>query len=914
VHKAAAADGVAKVEYKRIASLEARLVALQAELEAARASVYPTDLGWQSLLNVNEASQATVKRRCKGFGADTAWRLVQVRARHGPFVSWGDLRQRVEGVGEALLKELQRRFELKPTRNLNTASSADLEDALTNARSGKRFEAMRKVARQIVEERTHGEFECWDDLLERVPFGSMGPGATKERVVEWLRQQCVRCESLAAEVAAAERAATLAAEGLPSLNLRRTRIPLSVSQLWAWRVDKELNPLAAMYAIPRHRTLPKAALVAAIMAEEYNRAFVADLVAQAVAAAAVRAERELAVATLVRDALQRVKTRGSRRAQQGAQTKAEGRGQSKMMCELHEERRIKRCAAELHVRDIGMRVAGDEGQLRGWRVKEELTPLAWQYGLEPTRPKAALVMQLLAYERKHLIPAGRALSGANDGAEGAGASAGAGGAVGAAAPEEPWAASRTLSIGSWNMLHLSEKTIGLGGEGACGAADGSAAPPQQAKHLDTVLSALASFDICAILELFDAVALPKLCAELARRTGEPWGWVQTPKLQSELVGFVWREAAATLTSSPSGAAGGVAGTLQQDGTFAYQFFHRPPAVVRFSPVCAWYGRPPTGTDATADPPEVLIVAAHVTFDGMSGCAERGAAARALELHNLAGALESLAAAEPAAMVVAVGDFNSNPGDAAWAACQAVGWQPQVRSVTMVESANCYDNVLLRRPRARGAGLGPGPGPGGEVELEWASGPREGSRDAEVIEEGVGGSTGNPGGEEESGAATRKANSSMGLAARARVAVVPLLKEMQAKFLGDLKSTLKAGGGLGAHAADKTAVNVQLEKVLWASFKGSVSDHLPVRLDILLPATDAETEGRAGTDDAPSTSIQGAPEPPRHRRVRGLNIILGGRHMTQPLRRYTTGVTTRAATTTRSGRASKLPVRYGEEAN
>ena len=125
----AADDGVATVECKRVSSLEARLVALQAELEAARATVHQTDSGCQSMPNVNDASQATVKRRCRGFGADTAWRLVQVRARHGPFVSWSDLRQRVEGVGEALLKELQRRFALKPVRNVNTASSEDLEDA-----------------------------------------------------------------------------------------------------------------------------------------------------------------------------------------------------------------------------------------------------------------------------------------------------------------------------------------------------------------------------------------------------------------------------------------------------------------------------------------------------------------------------------------------------------------------------------------------------------------------------------------------------------------------------------------------------------------------------------------------------------------------------------------------------------------
>ena len=191
-----------------------------------------------------------------------------------------------------------------------------------------------------------------------------------------------------------------------------------------------------------------------------------------------------------------------------------------------------------------------------------------------------------------------------------------------------WRGEDVLSVGSWNMLTLSDRTLKKGME--------------RSKQMDIVLDGLNQFDVVALLEVFNAGTMKTICGALEKHSGEEWGWVQSRPSKSranvareadaddlnedskgEIVGFLWRKTKARLTSSEDGERGGTAQTLMQDNTPATSFFHRPPAVARFQST-----RLPSF--------QFVLVAAHVTFDGFEKT--RGEVARQKELQNLAGAV------------------------------------------------------------------------------------------------------------------------------------------------------------------------------------------------------------------------------------------------------------------------------------
>jgi hypothetical protein len=246
--------------------------------------------------------------------------------------------------------------------------------------------------------------------------------------------------------------------------------------------------------------------------------------------------------------------------------------------------------------------------------------------------------------------------------------------------------------------------------------------------------------------------------------------------KGEIVGFLWRKTKARLTSSEDGERGGTAQTLMQDNTPATSFFHRPPAVARFQST-----RVPSF--------RFVLVAAHVTWNGFEDSTTKGEEARRLELRNLAGAVLKIHAeeteAEDKACVWCVGDFNTNPNpnDKAWSYFREAGWETHVQDPTMVLSNHAYDNIVARVQ-------------------EPAS-----NADEFILEH----------------------PSVTGV--RARVGVLNLLHHMERVTEG-CHTMLQDHG----HDSTKKAVIGAFENTMKSVFRAGVSDHLPVRMQILLPET------------------------------------------------------------------------------
>lgn len=219
---------------------------------------------------------------------------------------------------------------------------------------------------------------------------------------------------------------------------------------------------------------------------------------------------------------------------------------------------------------------------------------------------------------------------------------------------------------------------------------------------------------------------------------------------------------------------------------------------------------------------------------------------------MAGALECLAAKEPNAMVVAMGDFNTDPRDPAWDACKAAGWEPQLKSPTMALAAggDCNDNVLLRGAKLEGATEWTN-----VLELDWASGNQGGMKGDEAHAQRV----------------------------RVEVGVVDMMAEVLEKYLPRITKLFTENGGLLAHGANKQRVKEAQKKTVEAIFKGSISDHIPVRLDILLPTVPGDALGGAGGVGgvAPEESSSAVIRP-----IKGLKINMAGQNIiTAELRKY-----------------------------
>jgi hypothetical protein len=332
---------------------------------------------------------------------------------------------------------------------------------------------------------------------------------------------------------------------------------------------------------------------------------------------------------------------------------------------------------------------------------------------------------------------------------------------------------------------------------------------ERSKQMDIVLDGLNQFDVVALLEVFNAGTMKTICGALEKHSGEEWGWVQSRPSKSranvareadaddlnedskgEIVGFLWRKTKARLTSSEDGERGGTAQTLMQDNTPATSFFHRPPAVARFQST-----RLPSF--------QFVLVAAHVTFDGFEKT--RGEVARRKELQNLAGAVEWIRAeeekAEEKACVWCVGDFNTNPHEDAWKYFKKAGWDTHVQDSTMVLSDHAYDNIAARVQKDDGVTVGlPNAGKSSILKAVLPV-------DEFILEH----------------------PSVTGV--RARVGVLNLLRHMERVTKG-CHTMLQDHG----HDSMKKAVIGAFENTMKSVFRAGVSDHLPVRMQILLPET------------------------------------------------------------------------------
>ena len=779
-------------------SVKAELERIRAEKDSAEAKLAKAiaekdDAETQTIEqrpNINLASRALIQRRCKGFGPELAYLLVAARENIGGFTSWDKRNdqnavQALRGIGVKLLNSLKDQFDLFPVRNINTASAEELQQAMwesipsfpcdlsaeCNCHPNLRSE-MKAVAEIIVEERDfYGEFEDWDDVTERVSRGSGNWTFKPQDAIKYLRTSRVRCGSLAEEEAAAARAS----------NLKRMfndtsfiRIPECASQLEECNV-RRLMALAEHYLIVVKGTPTKSKLVEMILEEERRREvekFVRDIF-----------DRIIAVEAFVRGILKKViavdeDKRGS--SDDGERTLKQQDQRKGYVGRI--TRSVEDSSRPEEVGQVNVRVLGDGVSLARMDTKSQLIPLAqFRYGLDlpkGNRPNKRDVIRLILDHENQVKKMILDRDGKNPNPV-----------------VKVWRGEDVLSVGSWNMLTLSDRTLKKGME--------------RSKQMDIVLDGLNQFDVVALLEVFNAGTMKTICGALEKHSGEEWGWVQSRPSKSranvareadaddlnedskgEIVGFLWRKTKARLTSSEDGERGGTAQTLMQDNIPATSFFHRPPAVARFQST-----RLPSF--------QFVLVAAHVTFDGFEKT--RGEVARRKELQNLAGAVEWIRAeeekAEEKACVWCVGDFNTNPHEDAWKYFKDAGWDTHVQDSTMVLSDHAYDNIAARVQKDDGVTVGlPNAGKSSILKAVLPV-------DEFILEH----------------------PSVTGV--RARVGVLNLLRHMERVTKG-CHIMLQDHG----HDSMKKAVIGAFENTMKSVFRAGVSDHLPVRMQILLPET------------------------------------------------------------------------------
>lgn len=371
--------------------------------------------------------------------------------------------------------------------------------------------------------------------------------------------------------------------------------------------------------------------------------------------------------------------------------------------------------------------------------------------------------------------------------------------------------------------------------------------------MDFVLKGLSQFDVVALLELKElkgttnsksakSMIAGVLCDKLIEHTGEEWGWAQSKPCRTcaddaeseessgEVIGFLWRKSKASLSSCEE--SGSHAQVLLQDAAPASSYFHRPPAVARFR---SEFNRSF----------EFVLVATHVTFGGFG--ITRNEAARAKELRNLAGAVECIQSMEPNACVWCVGDFNMNPKEPAWDHFRNAGWDAHVRDATMVLSENLYDNIVAR-----------------------------GSPNHDSVPEGL------PGHEILLDHPKLKN-------VRARVGVINMLRLMDG--MKAEQSRVLEGFGFDA---TKTEVAKTTDTMAKKAFTAHVSDHLPVRMQVLLPRPKVNT-------DSPRLDIQP---------VQGVNLASSRAKTTSgfdryPMKMLAENITKTEIITSRGRRATKL---------
>ena len=735
--------------------------------------------------NLNEASRALIKRLCTGFGPVMAYRLVAERARGGYFTSWDDVSARsarspLGFAGGNRMEEMKRRFSIFPVRNVNTASADELRKALEETlcrcemssckackNRAKRMADMEVIARIIVEEREfYGEFEDWENVEERV-LPEKKRSFTMKQARQMLEARLVRCVSAAEEEAAAARARNLRQvfDDAPFV-----RVPQSRTQLEDCTVRKLMSLVEHYCMVFDSKPKKKKDLVDAILEEERRRAAVADAkyVSDIVSDIMGRAAIPDVVAELVSDIISKIT--GTNTASQ-RDAAADGVQETPVKEETGDDRAIISPDVRMKAYDLAdsdVRVLGDSASLERMDTKMQLVPLAlYRYGLDQPKSgrlnRRSIIQSILKYEREELIPK---FDEKNMG-------------------KRDWRKDRVLSIGSWNMLSLSEATIdpkrGM----------------ERFKNLPIILDGLNRFDVVALLEVTgnDGV-MKKICGELEEYSNDEWGWVQSrkskpranetsegdidetkvsegeQKCSGEIVGFLWRKSKVCLTSSEGGDSDR-AQTLEQDDKLpATSFFHRPPALARFQ-------------SRVVPEFRFVLVAAHITWGGFG--VTRDIEARSKELRNLAGALECIREAEEKACVIAVGDFNMNPTQPAWQYLRDAGWDTHVRDATMVLSEHAYDNIVARGysdPDSVPAGL-----PGHEFILEHPEKDRT---------------------------------------FKARVGVLNMLCHMKPITEEWLESLKKKG-----HGASKNAITKSIESMSRKAFHVDVSDHLPVRMEVLL---------------------------------------------------------------------------------
>ena len=155
----------------------------------------------------------------------------------------------------------------------------------------------------------------------------------------------------------------------------------------------------------------------------------------------------------------------------------------------------------------------------------------------------------------------------------------------------------------------------------------------------------------------------------------------------------------------------------------------------------------------------------------------------------------------------------NPNEPAWNFCRGAGWDPQVRQTTMVLTENIYDNIVVRSTTPDDA---PPPGmPGHEILLEHPE-----------IEN-----------------------------VRARVEVVRM-----SRILDNMGDGILDWIGRQGFDPSKNRTQDGAKKLMQDIFHGSVSDHLPVRMRVLLPR---EASRKISEDDDDGV-----------RAVKGVNISVG----------------------------------------
>ena len=618
--------------------------------------------------NINLASRGAIRRQCRGIGPQLAYILVAQRELLSKgFTSWDEKNDpssviATKFIGEELIKQLREKFELFPVCNVNTASSAELQQAMFKSMECGRCKKdtceeckrlklgddIKVVADIIVKEHEFfDDFESWEDVKERVSRGGGNYNFTPENAVEMLKKQRVLCISSAEEEAAVARAGNLN----QVFNYVLGYSSSSKSQLEQWDLRK-LARLAEHYGIKR--THKRADLMEKILEEEQRR--IVKKVVSSIIDHIISDEEQRIIKTVVEKLVSDTITAS-------AEESRNEESQQNPMQRCAEERNVTVDSRPAEVWQVNLQALEDEVWLSRLD-KQGLAILAkhryginWKNVEEGRKRDNQYMIDKIMEKNKALKPK----------------------------PETVWEGEHILSVGSWNMKLLSESTMS----------------GKDSRNMQIILNGLNEFDVVALLEVFKDNTMKMIRDALEEHSGDAWGWLKSkPRLQvesdetpedskGEFVGFLWRKKKVILTSSKDGDAGGEASTLKQDGArMAPTFFHRTPAVARFQ--------------SKRDPSfQFVLVAAHVTFGKYQPYSSTRA--REIELQNLAAAVKKIQGEEAKmnACVWCVGDFNLNPphdpskASNGWEQLLEAGWKPHVRDRTMVQTNNIYDNIIAR---------------------------------------------------------------------------------------------------------------------------------------------------------------------------------------------------------------------------